>query len=96
MPRYFSANETSHVLYYFRAVLYWFKILNSIPIFREDGEEKVTGEMKPIYLENEGRKNVLISLLSSNLFFFNYVTWSSCQVVNSRDFEIDVNFEKWM
>lgn len=94
MPRYFSANETSHVLYYFRAVLYWFKILNSIPIFREDGEEKVTGEMKPIYLENEGRKNVLISLLSSNLFFFNYVTWSSCQVVNSRDFEIDVNFEK--
>ena len=33
-------------------------------------------------------------MLSSNLFFFNYVTWSSCQVVNSRDFEIDVNFEK--
>ena len=66
----------------------------SMPIFREDGVAKVTGEMKPIYLENEGRKNVLISLLSSNLFFFNYVTWSSCQVVNSRDFGIDINLEK--
>jgi hypothetical protein len=30
----------------------------------------------------------LISFLSSSLFFVNYITWPSCQVVNSRDFEV--------
>ena len=31
---------------------------------------------------------VAIALLSSTLFFLHYIIWSSCQVVNSRDFNL--------
>lgn len=37
--------------------------------------------------------NAAIALLSSNLFFLNYIIWSSCQVVNSRDFNFYFNFD---
>ena len=72
--------------YYFRAVQYWFKVLDTEPIFEEDGIQKVTGEMKAVYTENEDEKYVIVAVLSSNLFFLHYIVWSSCQVVNSRDF----------
>ena len=35
---YFFNSNTKHVLYYFRAVQYWFKTLDRIPINKEDGE----------------------------------------------------------
>ena len=73
--------------YYFRAVQYWFKILEKEPIFLENGEKTTTGEMKPIFTDSEELKYILISVLSSTTFFLHYITWSSCQVVNSRDFE---------
>ena len=50
---YFLNSNTKHVLYYFRAVQYRFKTLDRIPINKDDGESCITGEMKPIYVENE-------------------------------------------
>lgn len=47
---------SSYRLYYFRAVLYWFKVLDQAPIFKEDGVDKATGEMKPIYFDNNNLK----------------------------------------
>lgn len=88
-----SISKTNLVLYYFRAVQYWFKVLNKIPLFKEDGINKVTGEMKPIYFDSEKKRNVFASLLSSTLFFVNYIVWSSCQVVNSRDFNLSFNYD---
>jgi hypothetical protein len=61
--------KTNHVLYYFRAVLYWVKILDVHPYFKEDGKEKITGEMKSLFFENEEIKLSFISLLSSNMFY---------------------------
>ena len=90
----FSQIKTSWFLFYFRAVQYWFKVLDREPIYNEDGKHCVTGEMKPIYANSDANKNALISLLSSSLFFVNYITWSSCQVVNSRDFEIFTNLQE--
>lgn len=87
----FSA-KTDYYLYYFRAVQYWFKVLNSIPIFIEDGVQRVTGEMKPLYFSSRKKCDATISLLSSSLFFLNYIIWSSCQVVNSRDFDVYFSF----
>ena len=49
--------------------------------------------MKPIYAENDNMKNCIIAILSSNLFFVNYIIWSSCQVVNSRDFNFPINLK---
>ena len=60
-------------LYYFRAVQYWFKVLDREPIFEEDGIHKVTGEMKSISFDSEDTRNVVIAVLSSNLFFINYI-----------------------
>lgn len=90
---YFFNSNTKHVLYYFRAVQYWFKTLDRIPINKEDGESCITGEMKPIYVENEEYKYAIIAYLSSSLYFSNYLMWSSCQVVNSRDFQIPFNLQ---
>jgi len=89
----FLPTPTKHILYYFRAVQYWFKVLDRIPIYKDNGEDCITGEMKPVYTLSEEEKYVIIAFLSSSLFFTNYIMWSSCQVVNSRDFQIpfDVN-----
>lgn len=89
----FLSNATSQRFFYFRAVQYWFKILEKEPIFLEDGEQTRTGEMKPIYSDTQENKYILISVLSSTTFFLHYITWSSCQVVNSRDFDFlfDIN-----
>ncbi len=79
--------------YYFRAVLYWVKILDRTPFFKEDGRDTVTGEMKPIYFEKEDSKWIFISLFSSSLYFLYYTIWSSCQVINSRDFQIPLDVD---
>lgn len=81
-------------LYYFRAVQYWFKILTEEPIYDEDGEHKVTGEMKPIFTDSKISRDILVSLLSSTTYFLHYLIWSSCQVVNSRDFNLYFDFSK--
>ena len=88
----FLPSPSKYYLYYFRAVQYWFKILDTTPIFVEDGENKLTGEMKTIYVTSEIKKYDIISFLSSSCFFLNYIIWSSCQVVNSRDFNVYFNF----
>ena len=90
----FSQIKTAHFLFYFRAVQYWFKVLDKEPIYNENGIHCVTGEMKRIYVDSENKKYIIISLLSSSLFFINYIIWSSCQVVNNRDFKIDFNINK--
>lgn len=86
-------STSCNLLFYFRAVQYWFKVLDKEPIYEEDGVHKVTGEMKPLYFDSIKERNCAIAILSSNLFFLNYIIWSSCQVVNSRDFNfyIDAN-----
>ena len=83
--------QSEFKLFYFRAVQYWFKVLNREPIFEEDGVQKVTGEMKVIYAKNLEERDVLIAILSSNIFFLHYIIWSSCQVVNSRDFNFNID-----
>ena len=94
IQNYFLNQATSHKFFYFRAVLYWVKILENEPIFREDGKQTTTGEMKPVYVLSEELKYILISILSSTAYFIHYITWSSCQVINSRDFEFPFNLEK--
>lgn len=84
--------NSQNKLFYFRAVQYWFKILISEPIYDEDGVHKVTGEMKPIFVENKNQRDALVSILSSSTYFLHYIIWSSCQVVNSRDFNLYCDF----
>jgi hypothetical protein len=81
-------------LFYFRAVLYWFKVLTKPPIFREDGVDVETGEMKELTFSRATTRDVVMALLSSNLFSLHYTVWSSCQVVNSPDLQFPVDLER--
>jgi hypothetical protein len=89
----YSSNNAKYPLYYFRAVLYWIKILIDIPVFREDNVDKVTGEMKKISFRNIEFRNIYASLLSSSLYFTYYINWASCQVINNRDLEFPLEIE---
>lgn len=92
--KYTSKLPSTNVLYYFRAVLYWIKILDTIPIYYEDGKSVKTGEMKPLYFDNSEDRYTIISILASTLFFTHYIVWSSCQVINSRDFNFKFGLNK--
>lgn len=87
-------SNTKHSAFYFRAVQYWIKILEEPPVFKENGKHTVTGEMKEMFFENEQIQKAFISVLSSSLFFVHYITWSSCQVINSRDLLFPFNYEE--
>jgi hypothetical protein len=89
----FQTSPTNHFFYYFRAVQYWVKTLDNPPIYLDNGIQTSTSEMIPIYAVDEDSKYVLISLLSSSLYFIHYITWASCQVINSRDFQFLFDIE---
>ncbi|TPL16766.1 SAM-dependent methyltransferase [Mesorhizobium sp. B2-4-10] len=80
-----SATGGKHSLYYFRAVLYWFKVLVEPPIMEENGIQTPTGEMKELSFPDEVQRDAALAILASSLFSLYYVVWSSCQVVNSPD-----------
>lgn len=84
----------SYSLYFFRAVLYWFKVLVSPPVLRENGVETTTSEMKTMSFSDEKVRDVALAVLSSNLFALHYTVWSSCQVVNSPDLMFPVNLDE--
>lgn len=86
LMNYFLNKNSNNKFYYFRAVQYWVKILDQEPVYLDNGVQTVTGEMKPVYTETEDIKYILISILSSTLYFVHYINWASCQVINSRDF----------
>jgi len=84
----FSQTIKPHTIFYFRAVQYWIKILDNPPLFEEDGISVVTSEMKSIYCSSDELRYILVSILSSSLFFVYYITYASCQVINNRDFDL--------
>jgi len=83
----------SHNLYYFRAVLYWFKVLAEPPVMLEDGVQTPTGEMKQLSFTKKNNRDAALAIMASNLFSLEYVIWSSCQVVNSPDLMFPVNLK---
>jgi hypothetical protein len=89
-----ESNRGRYPLYYFRAVLYWVKVLTKPPIFREDGEDVVTGEMKQVTFADSVTRDVVLTILSSNLFSLYYTVWSSCQVINSPDLQFPVDLDR--
>ncbi|MGT2465047.1 Eco57I restriction-modification methylase domain-containing protein [Mesorhizobium atlanticum] len=88
-----SATGGEHSLYYFRAVLYWFKVLITPPVMEEDGIQTPTGEMKELSFPSEIERDVALAILASGLFSLYYVVWSSCQVVNSPDLLFPTNLK---
>jgi hypothetical protein len=88
-----SVSGGAHNLYYFRAVLYWFKVLIKPPVMLEDGVQTPTGEMKELSFAKKVDRDAALAIMASNLFALNYVVWSSCQVVNSPDLMFPVSLK---
>jgi len=86
----YTGRGNQHI-FYFRAVLYWFKVLRHSPIMEEDGVPTTTSEMKCLEFESRNERDAAWCCLASNLFTLFYVTWSSCQVVNRPDLEFPIN-----
>ena len=49
--------------------------------------------MKSINFQTELLRDVVLGIMSSNLFMLIYTIWGSCQVVNSIDFKFPVNIK---
>jgi hypothetical protein len=88
---YLCEGSGKNKLFYFRAVFYWFKVLIAKPVFREDGKNQETSEMKELVFKEEIDRDLIGAFISSNLFSLFYTVWSSCQVVNSPDFDLPFN-----
>jgi len=93
ITEYNSLYITDYYINYFRAVLYWIKILDHNPIMRIDDIETSTGEMKQFYFNNTETRNIIGAVLSSTTFFLHYMIYSSCQVINSDDFHFRFDIE---
>jgi hypothetical protein len=59
----------------------------------EDGETATTSEMKLLRFSNAEDRDVAWCCMASNLFSLFYVTYSSCQVVNSPDLEFPIDIK---
>jgi hypothetical protein len=82
----FRGSNQKNCLFYFRGMLYWIKVLDRIPVHREDGQEMVSGQCKRVVIQDGIPAHSIIGLLSSSLFFWYYQTFSDCQQINQREF----------
>lgn len=85
-----AATRTGESLFYFRAVLYWFKVLRTPPVSEEDGVQINTSEMKELKFNSVAERDSALAYMASGLFSLNYTMWSSCQVVNSPDLSFPI------
>ena len=85
-----ATTRTGESLFYFRAVLYWFKVLRTPPVSEEDGIQTNTSEMKELKFGSVAERDSALAFMASGLFSLNYTTWSSCQVVNSPDLNFPI------
>ena len=67
-------------------MLYWIKVLDQLPVHKEDGKNRVSSQCKRVVIRGDLPAHCIISILSSSLFFWFYQTYSDCQQINQREF----------
>jgi len=82
----FSGTRDSNKLFYFRGMLYWIKVLDHLPLHKEDGKNKISSQCKRVLVRSDVPAHCLIAVISSSLFFWFYQTYSDCQQINQREF----------
>ena len=82
----FQGRNEKNKLFYFRGMLYWIKVLDHLPVHKEDGEDKISGQCKHVLIDSTVPAHSIIALMSSSLFFWYYQTFSDCQQINLREF----------
>ncbi|MEQ8172885.1 MAG: SAM-dependent methyltransferase, partial [Candidatus Eremiobacterota bacterium] len=73
-------------IYYTRKLSGFVQILNFIPsIYDNKSNKREPSELKVIPFENETIRNVFLSLLNSNLFYWLLTIYSDCRNLNKRE-----------
>ncbi len=79
-------SKTSHIMYFHNAPRYWIRAMNFAPYFwNERDGEKISAQVKPLYLEAELDVSVAVAALNSSLFYWWYVILSDCRHLNLRE-----------
>ncbi len=82
----YSHNSNHHEIYYTRKLSGFVQILDFIPvILDEDGNKRDPSELKRIAFPSEQTRDVFLSLLNSNLFFWFLTVRSDCRNLNKRE-----------
>jgi hypothetical protein len=85
---YFQKNSR-HVIYYTRKLRYFVQFFDFVPtITNSKGEIIEPSELKELFLATEDQKNMVISVLNSNLFFWFFNVYSDMRNVNRREIEM--------
>jgi len=80
----FSGTDEKNGLFYFRGMLYWIKVLDHLPLHKEDGKDKISSQCRHVLIDSKVPAHSVIALISSSLFFWFYQTFSDCQQPGSE------------
>ncbi len=85
LGRYF-VRASPHFVYYTRKLRYFVQFFDFVPLLRDsEGTKLEPSELKELYLCNETKKKVVISVLNSSLFFWFFCAFSDVRNVNKRE-----------
>jgi len=84
----FFQKRAAHVVYYTRKLRYFVQFYDFIPLIRNgQGQTLAPSELKELYLEDQVKRDIVIALLNSNLFFWFFNAFSDVRNVNRREIE---------
>ncbi len=83
-PLGFYILESGYPVYYHNAPVYWGKVFDFIPMYREGNNPPIkSSHLKALYFDNQDYADVVICLLNSSLFY-----WFNWQYSNCRDLSV--------
>lgn len=86
IENYLSSKKTNKKIYYHRGIDYWSKVLNFAPeIIYGNGERKPSDTYIEVNLKEDIPVNIILSVLNSNLFYWYWLVWSDCRMLNRRE-----------
>src|SRR5947207_63555 len=84
----FFQKRAAHVVYYTRKLRYFVQFYDFVPLIRDaKGQIIEPSELKELYLEDQVKRDIVIALLNSNLFFWFFNAFSDVRNVNRREIE---------
>jgi len=96
LARLFTNRQLSHyfqkhtgcIVYYTRKLRYFVQFYDFVPLIRDHkGETVEPSELKELYLGDQIKRDMVIALLNSNLFFWFFNALSDVRNVNRREIE---------
>jgi hypothetical protein len=84
----FFQKRSAYVVYYTRKLRYFVQFYDFVPLIRDaTGQILGPSELKELYLEDQVKRDTVIALLNSNLFFWFFTAFSDVRNVNRREIE---------